>query len=166
MKHLELPKDDECAFELFNMWLHEGSIKAPSWTRTDPYLLAWALGDKLGCPNSQDAIMLRIITDYKIYASNFIELRFAYEYSSPGSKLRLWALDELRSQIKKGLLGSTGWDPEDVYFIEIAKDFLLRSLLIGNNDAPEPSSQPTIYFKNPACIPLIEDYAGQVANDS
>ena len=94
LNSVTMPDDDPDVFELWIQWLLVADIACEFdvlWVK------AWILGDKLGCLEFQNLVMIRLLDSHSPFQkAGLIEpstLRVAYEGSAPGSKLRKWAID-------------------------------------------------------------------------
>ena len=95
-KIVKLPEDNVHAFELFVRWLDDGEIAAPSWVTSQIYVQAWILGDKLGCQIFQELALLGLIHGHSYWGIAETTLKAVYDGTPAGSKIRQWAIDQLR----------------------------------------------------------------------
>lgn len=125
-KVVNLPEDDIDAFALFVRWLYVGEIngqlfgskdqhpilgvcsgkkdaKASLDASTKLYLQACILGDKLGCPVFHDLAMIEVLRCHHAEGITPETMRVVFENSAAGSKLRQFAIDELRLDISQSL---------------------------------------------------------------
>ena len=130
-KTVHLPEDNPDAFALFIQWLYVGeiscnnfcyggetsgdqllvnrgdlSIDSPIYT-TRVYLQACTLGDKLGCILFMDLATLELIKHHEYEDFRPETMLFIFEHFGSGSKLRRFAIDQLRWVI------TGGWPDED-----------------------------------------------------
>ena len=173
-KVINLPEDNTDAFALFTRWLFVGEISGELFNYEDDltgdeilgtydagtkrlmnattvlvYLQAYILGDKLGCSVFQDLAMLEVIS-YHIVASFSAETtRTIYEQSGLGSKLRRFAIDMFRYDLREGQL------PMDtITFVSTSKiteafalDFLKACVEEDCGEAICPSDQQGRYME-------------------
>lgn len=100
-KPIKLPDDDHRAFELFVKWLYLGEITGPSWCDAEPWVYAWALGGKFGCPIFKYLALIQLIEMHVHFLIKPHTMKAVYNASSVGSKLREWAIEQFIFEITK-----------------------------------------------------------------
>ncbi|KAK4691437.1 hypothetical protein P7C71_g5564, partial [Lecanoromycetidae sp. Uapishka_2] len=165
VKTEELPSEDAKAFELFVRWIYEGSISSPSWCETEPYVHAWVLGKKLDCPIFQDLAMLQLLEAHKYYSISPDELKVAYERSTAGSEIRLWAFDQFVWDASQGTLK----DKMDEWLAfteesgDFTSDFMEASLTPRSGKVKDPHELGAKYLKKMQYKKVLAKYAGEWA---
>lgn len=102
---MTLPEDRPLIFEIFVKWLYLGPLKPDNGKaedddidEADDLVLAWVLGDKLGCPLFQDHVILQLIEFYAEFILGPFIIKTVYENTVPASKLRLWLINSFLYQ--------------------------------------------------------------------
>ena len=127
-----MPDDDPNAFRLWVQWLFAGTIAR---TPSDALAKAWIIGDKIGCPVFQNITMIGLLgCRSPNRADSLVEpstLRVAYGGSTPGSKLRRWALDFFIFETRKNQDGGVstvqrnlGWISETKDIEDLSQDYM------------------------------------------
>lgn len=179
-KTINLPEDDTDAFALFVRWLYFGEISGRlsdfemegdgifgTWTSTSDdsilkvsskiYLQACILGDKLGCPLFQDLATLELMMCYDVDryqwngAMRADTIVIIFSHFPPGSKLRQFAIDQLRFDVKNKNENAIE-DAAD--FVSIAKaaedfglDFVKTCVAAHGRDEIDPNLQRGLYME-------------------
>lgn len=147
---ITLPEDDPGAFEVFIHWLYVGIYDSDDVVVWAPKSStnAWVLGDKLGCPVFQDLAMDRLIDHHKNVKILAETLRLAYPKSTPGSKLRQYALDQFRWDMKwKCPLENVEEQISIIQGIEdIGLDFVRSHMTITPTAFKDPSERKNCYL--------------------
>lgn len=170
-KSVNLPEDDTSAFALFVRWLYVGEIsgklfgskdqspilgvsssrngaKASLDASTKIYLQACILGDKLGCPIFHDLAMIEVLRCHHAEAITPETIRVVFENSAAGSKLRQFAIDELRLDISQSLCHNAGSYVSVAEIVEgFGLDFLKASLEMGGGKPINPRMHRRRYMQ-------------------
>ena len=104
---------------------------------------SWILGDKLRCQAFQDSAMIQLLTYHEKHAIEPSTVCEAYQGSTPGSKLRKWAIDQFLYDIKAAEYEDSAEEKQDwmsqVELIEnFGQDFINASLGWGSVDVVDP----------------------------
>ncbi|KAL2045016.1 hypothetical protein N7G274_002791 [Stereocaulon virgatum] len=153
-----LPDDSPDVFETFVQWMYTGEIHLnihidDAYEDWNGFLVdSWILGDKLGCQDLQDAAMKQLLKYHDERAIEPSTVRAAYEGSPSGSKLRVWAIDQLLYDIraaKHDLFKKVELWTSEVDLIEgFGQDFFRLSLDRGNSKAQDPSENGHRYMED------------------
>ena len=154
-----LPEVGPDSFAFFVRWLHVGEIGCISVAPEDDWVdrtiavsktlvQLCVLGDRLGCLVFQDLGMLELI---KFHSNKVIveeAIRYVFDHSAQGSKLRQFVIDQFRWDFQEGFLS----DYACAYFSisRFAKDFgpvLLEASLRADGVAIDPQKQKGIYME-------------------
>ena len=92
-KHITLPEEDPGIFEWFVVWLYVGCDRIEDM-EPDVLVPLWLLGDRLVCPLMQDDAMCNLIEYHSEDAIDKDTMKQIYEGSTPGSKLRQFAVEQ------------------------------------------------------------------------
>ena len=154
---IALPEDSPDAFSLFVRWLYVGKI---GWftTKVDPLgqwavsktlVQAYILGDKMGCLIFRDVAMLNLIEHHSQITMREEEIRYVFDHSAQGSKLRRFTIDQLRYDLQEACYGPDARDFfSDARFAEdFGPIFLKRSLEANGAAAIDPSMQQERYLE-------------------
>lgn len=176
-KVVNLPEDNTDAFALFIRWLYIGEISGnlfrlgtqtsadeilgtynstynstsngnPLRASTQVYLQAYNLGDKLGCLVFRDIAMLELIECHQIEVIQAQTMRIVFQKSTPGSKLREFAIDQFRSDLQHRLLREDA--AAFVSVAKIAEDFgldFLKACMEADGDAINPNEHRRRYIE-------------------
>ena len=112
---------------------------------SDQFIKAWGFGDKIRCPGFQDFATTGLIESASMGHNT---LRLAYQNSATGSKLRRYAIEQLRFLAYDAALA----DQKKLYVSvasaveDIALDFLRSSLSVGDRDLGDPDDNRHIYM--------------------
>ena len=158
-KMIALPEDISDAFSLFARWLYIGKIGCVSvapeleemervWAISKTLVQACILGDKLGCLIFRDLAMLKLIEHLSKEIMGEEEIRYVFDHSAQGSKLRQFTIDELRWVLQEGFLSDLACD----FFsgATFAEDFgpvFLETSLKANGAAIDPQKQKERYLE-------------------
>ena len=173
-KVINLPEDNADAFALFIRWLFVGEISGELFnykhnvtgneilgtydagmdgalytTIICVYLQAYILGDKLGCLEFQDLAMLELIENHSNTMLVAETIRVIYEQSGLNSKLRRFAIDMFRYDLRAGDL------PKDTAtFVstskiaeEFGRDFLKACIEDDYEEAIKPQDHKERYVE-------------------
>ena len=148
-----LPEDDPDTFELFVKWLYAGEIDTDA-TKSESYVRAWILGDKLKCLAFRDHSMLQVLHCHKTgeYPEQPISpqsLLLAYNKTKSESKLRQWAQDQFMFNASKGSLSarSQEWAPVIEEFRDLAEDTTRALMRSGSHGIQNPYEQGQKYLE-------------------
>ncbi|KAF6233034.1 hypothetical protein HO173_008790 [Letharia columbiana] len=148
-----LPEDDPDTFELLVQWLYAGGLNTVA-TRSEPYVKAWILGDKLKCLTFRDHAMLQILHCHK--RGDFPErpispesVRLAYGQTQPESKLHLWALDQFKFNSVRGTMSgrSEEWVPVLEEMHDLEKETARALMRSGERGIQNPYTQGQKYLE-------------------
>lgn len=148
-----LPEDDPDTFELFVKWLYAGGIDTEA-TKSEQYVKAWILGDKLKCLTFRDHAMLQVLHCHQRgkYPEQPISpesLLLAYNKTEAESKLRQWAQDQFMFNASKGSLSarSQEWGPVIEEFRDLAEDTTRALMRSGSQGIQNPYEQGHKYLE-------------------
>ncbi|KAF6228285.1 hypothetical protein HO133_008015 [Letharia lupina] len=136
-----LPEDDPDTFELLVQWLYAGGLNTVA-TRSEPYVKAWILGDKLKCLTFRDHAMLQILHCHK--RGDFPEqpispesVRLAFGQTQPESKLHLGTMSG-RSEV---------WVPVLEEMPDLEKETARALMRSGERGIQNPYTQGQKYLE-------------------
>ena len=168
-----LLESDIDAFALFIRWLYIGEISgkvfrsenqasgdemlglwggtgydAP-FAATQVYLQACILGEKLGSPIFLDLAMLQLIKCHTSEAIMPQTILVAFEHSAPGSKLRQFAIDQLRYDLRFHQPGkyADAYIAAAIITEDFGLDFLRSCLDAGRAVAVNPAAHRQRYVQ-------------------
>ena len=148
LNSIKLIEDDPAVFELFVQWLYLGKIDTEP-EELEAYLMAWVLGDKLGCSKFKDYVIIRIIEYHNNNYLNASSVEYAYNNTPSTSELRQWALMQLWYESHIGQLenGPDSWKTWNTLVAE-TKDLAhnLALLLIHRDKPRDPFSNKQKYL--------------------
>lgn len=158
LNSIKLIEDDPAIFELFVQWLFLGKIDndPEELDYCETCLMAWVLGDKLGCLKFKDYFMICIIEYHEGRYLDASSIRYAYTNAPSTSKLRQWALMQFWYESSLGNLQDEE-DDEDFFKIwntlvaeteGLAHDLTLLLIRSHKPKAPYLNKQP--YLSEPA----------------
>ena len=171
-KTVHLPEDTLDAFALFIQWLYVGEISCNNFCyggetsgdqclvnrgdlsndgpnyATQVYLQACTLGDKLGCILFMDLATLELLKHHKYQHLRPETMLFIFEHFGAGSKLRRFAIDQLRWDL-------WGWHDKDAAsFVHVSRshedigpEFLDAMLETKGVAADEPQAHRGRYLQ-------------------
>ena len=152
-KNITLPDEDPDIFKCFVEWLYVGDQIAALGSVFLVWL--WNLGDRLGCPLMQDDAICNIVLNYCNAHIEEITLKFIYEGSAPGSKLRRFAVDQCLLHVRQP---REAWHNYEgcsyVHFVNDNEDFAQQlaeaTILLGNEKPKDPFDDPSPYLYAPS----------------
>ena len=172
-RRITLPEDSPYGFALFVRWLYVGRISGdifgregeafksdvlgtPGNTSDDDadlpvaqmHLQACILGDKLGCLSFRDLAVLELIEYHSQRAIREEEIRYVFDHSAQGSKLRQYMIDQLRWDLQEGHLSDYTCEfLSDARFAEDFGPVFLETSLKADGAAINPERQQERYLE-------------------
>ena len=156
---IALPEDSPEAFSLFARWLYVGKIGCVPFTHHDgiiyriyalskTLLQACILGDKLGCLIFRDLAVLEVIRHHSEEIIRVEEIRYIFDHSAQGSKLRQYMIDQLRWDLQEGFLSDDACEfLSDARFVEDVGPIFLETSLKADGAAIDPQRQKGRYLE-------------------
>lgn len=155
---IALPEDSPDAFSLFARWLYVGKIGSVSVAlnvdRIEQSIVilmalvkACVLGDKLGCLIFRDLAMLGLFQYHSEELIEEEEIRYVFDHSAQGSKLRQFTIDQLRWDLQQDYIEDACCHFSVSRFAEDFGPIFLETTLKANGAAIDPLEQKHRYLE-------------------